>query len=239
MTVKLEIDTRQLVKDLDGLVAGIEELTKPKVLDEISRAIFIITGKRFMIDIDNYSRLNPKKMHHVYEWGGIGKSNSRLFILERDSILSGSLIISTKFLPSRMPVPIDPSLLTPGKTGKSVSKRSVFANKAAVMEAGTPVSFNAQRVLAIVGSSGIAFIAPGTQVNILHPGGLQTKNAFASYLLEWYTKNGNLIMDSSGLYERIANDVSKVLSSSNAGISEVQAAVTNIANEIDTGDIIK
>jgi hypothetical protein len=41
------------------------------------------------------------------------------------------------------------------------------------------------------------------------------------------------------LYERIANDVSKVLSSSNAGISEVQAAVTNIANEIDTGDIIK
>lgn len=237
--IKLEIDTAQLVQDLDGYVAEIEQLTKPKVLDQISRAVFTITSKRFLIDIDNYSRVNPKKMHHIYEWGKIGNSSGRLFVLERSSILDGTLLISSKFLPSKMPVPINPQLLIPGKTGKSVSKRSIFANKAEVMEKGTPVSFNAKKVLAIVGNEGAAFIAKGTRVNILHPGGLQTKNAFATYMLEWYTKNGTAIMDSSGLYERISNDVSVALSTNNFGPNEVQKVVTNIANQIDMGVIAK
>lgn len=239
MTIKLEIDTAQLVQDLEGYVAEIEQLTQPKALDQISRAVFSITTKRFMIDIDNYARLNPKKMHHVYEWGKIGSPRGRLFTLERSSILDGSLIISSNFLSSRMPVPINPQLLIPGRTGKAVSKKSIFANKAEVMEKGSPVSFNAKKVLAIVGSSGVAFIAKGTKVNILHPGGLQTKNAFATYMLDWYIKNGNIIMDSSGLYERIANDVSIALSSANAGPDEIQKVVTIIANQIDTGAIVK
>jgi len=239
MTVKLEIDTAQLVEDLDGFIGSVEELTSPKVLDQISRAVFSITSKRFMIDIDNYARLNPKKMHHIYEWGKIGNSSGRLFVLERSSILDGSLLISTNFLKSKMPVPINPQLLIPGKTGKAVSRRSVFANKAEVMEKGTPVSFNAKRVLAIFGNDGTAFIAKGTKINILHPGGIQTKNAFATYILEWYTKKGNAIMDSSGLYERIANDVSLALSSNNASAYEVQRAVTMIADQLDTGAIAK
>ena len=103
MTVKLEIDTKELVQSLDALDLGIKELTKPKVLDQISRAIFSITGERFMIDVDNYSRINPKKMHHVYEWGKIGNKSARLFVLERKSIIDGSLLISANFLPSKMP----------------------------------------------------------------------------------------------------------------------------------------
>ncbi len=239
MTLKLEIDTKQLVENLNGLTTNLESLTSPKILDQISRAVFSITGKRFMIDVDNYSKMNPKKMHHVYEWGRTGQSTARLFILKRSSILDGSLIISTDFLSSRMPVPINPELLMPGKTGKVVSRKNIFANKAEVMEAGTPVSFTAKRVLAMVGSNGIAFIAPGTKINILHPGGLQTKNAFATYLLEWYTKNGNRIMDSSGLYERIANDVSLVLNSKNANVTQIQQAITRIADQIDVGGTIK
>jgi len=239
MTIKLEIDTKQLVESLDNITAGLEELTQPQVLDQVSRAVFSITGERFMVDVDNYARMNPKKMHHVYEWGKIGDKSARLFVLERKSILDGSLLISTKFLPSRMPVPINPELLNPGRTGKSVSRKSIFANKAEVMESGAPVSFAAKRVLAFMGNNGIAFIRPGTQVNILHPGGVQTKNAFAEYLLEWYTEKGSLIMDSSGLYERIANDVAKALSIKNAGVVQVQAAVEHIANQIDVGDIIK
>jgi hypothetical protein len=239
MTVKLEINTKELVKNLDLFVSEIKELTKPKVLDEISRAIFSITTKRFLIDIDNYSRMNPKKMHHIYEWGNVGKPNSRLFVLERSLVLNGTLVISSNFLPSKMPVPINPELLTPGKTGKTVSKRNIFANKANIMESGTPVSFKAKRILAMMDGNEIAFISPGTQINILHPGGLQTRNAFATYMLEWYTKNGNTIMDSSGLYERISNDVSKVLSSSKPSAYKIQQAVTTIANQIDTGAVSK
>jgi hypothetical protein len=239
MTVKLEIDTKELVQSLDGVVFGIKELTKPKVLDQISRAIFSITGERFMIDVDNYSRINPKKMHHVYEWGKIGNKSARLFVLERQSIIDGSLLISANFLPSKLPVPINPELLNPGKTGKRVSRKSIFANKAQVMESGAPVSFSAKRVLAFMGGNGIVFIKPGTQVNILHPGGVQTKNAFAEYLLEWNTNNGSVVIESSGLYERIANDVSKVLSTKGSGATKVQRAVEQIASQIDVGAIIK
>jgi hypothetical protein len=239
MTVKLEIDTSQLIKDLDGYLLAIKELTKPKVLEQISKAIFSITGERFMIDVDNYARINPKKMHHVYEWGKVGLSNARLFELKREVILNGSLIVSTNFLPSKMPVPISPELLIPGRTGKTVSRRSIFANKATVMEAGTPVSFTAKRMLAFMGNNGIAFISPGTQINILHPGGLQTKNSFATYMLEWYTKNGNTVMDASGFYERMANDVAVVLNSNKAGITQIQAAITNLANQINIGSVIR
>jgi hypothetical protein len=239
MTIKLEIDTKQLVKDLDGFVSGIEELVQPAVLDQISRAIFSITGERFMIDLDNYARLNPKKMHHIYEWGQVGNSNSRLFILERSNILNGDLLISTNFLPSRLPVPTNSKLLHAGKTGKTVSKKSIFANKAKIMEEGRPVSFTAKRILAFAGTNGIAFISPGTPINILHPGGLQTKNAFAEYLLEWYTKKGHIVIDSSGLYERIANDVSVVLNSNKPNALKIKKAITKIADQIDVGDIIK
>jgi hypothetical protein len=239
MTIKLEIDTNQLVKSLDDFTSSIEELTQPEVLDQISRAVFSITGERFMIDVDNYARMNKKAMHHVYEWGKVGDKTARLFVLERSAILEGTLIISANFLQSRMPVPINPELLIPGKTGKFVSKQSIFANKAEVMEAGTPVSFMAKKVIAMTGTDGVVFVAPGTKINILHPGGLQTKNSFSKYLLEWYTKNGNVILDSSGLYERIANDVALVLSSNNSGVAQIRQAVTAIADQIDTGVIIK
>jgi len=239
MTLKLEIDTKQLVQGLDEVVAGLDQLLQPKALEQISRTVFSITGERFMVDVDNYARANPKKMHHVYEWGQIGNKTGRLFVLERVSVLDGSLLITTNFLQSRMPVPINPLLLQPGKTGKVVTTRNIFANKAQVMESGTPVSFQAKRVLAMTSGNGIAFIAPGTQINILNPGGIQTKNAFAEYLLEWYTKNGNVIMDSSGVYERIANDVAKVLSTGKSGAAGVQKAVTLIADAVDTGSVIR
>jgi len=239
MTLKLEIDTKQLVNELSGLVVGLEELTKPTVLSEISKAVFSITGERFMLAADNYARLNPKKMHHVYEWGGIGRPTSRLFVLERSQIIYGNLIISANFLPSRIPVPINPELLQPGRTGKIVSRKNIFRNKAEIMERGTPVSFSAKRVLAFMGNDGIAFISPGTQVNILHPGGINTTNSFTKYLVEWYTKKGNVIMESSGFYEKLSNNVALALSSNKPNISTVRAAVTKIVNQIDLGVIIK
>lgn len=239
MTVKLNVNAAQIGKDLSEWMGGIKELTSPTVLTQLSRAVFSLTGERFAIDVDNYARLNPKKMHHVYEWGKVGNKTKRLFVLERSIMINGNLVITTNFLPSKLPVPINKELLKPGSTGKVVSKKSIFANKAKVMEAGTPVSFTAKRVLSIVGNNGIAFIAPGTKINILHPGGLQTKNSFASYIIEWYTKNAGLIMDSSGLYQMIGDEVSKVMNSNNYGVSEVRLAVENVVEKFDKGVIIK
>jgi hypothetical protein len=241
MTVKLEVDAAAIAADLSEWMGGVEELTSPTVLTQIARSIFSLTGERFVIDVDAYARMNPKAMHHVYEWGQIGLPEGRLFVIERSQILYGDLIISSSFLPSKLPVPVNPQLLQPGSTGKAISRRSIFANKAEVMESGQPVSFTAQRILSFMGSEGQVFIKPGTQINILHPGGVRTTNAFADYMLEWYTTKANVIMDESGFFDALATDVAEVLNASNgtATISAVRAAVTKLADKVDLGSIIK
>jgi hypothetical protein len=236
--LRLEVDTKQLVTELENKLSGMKEMIAPSVLAEMSKAVFAITGERFALAVDGYARRNPKAMHHVYEWGGIGQPNKRLFVLERERMLGGNLAINTSFLPSKLPVPLNPGMLSSSNSGKTISRRSVFRDKAKVMESGLPVSFTAKRVLAFMGRDGIAFIAPGTHVNILHPGGVSTNNAFGEYMLEWYTRNGNVVMDSSGFYEKLAREVSLVLNRKGAGITQVRQVVAQVANSVGAGKTV-
>ena len=225
--ISLNIDSKQIVSDLDGFLSNVKQITNPSVVSEISKGIFTLTGEEFVKSVDRYARMNPKKMHHVYEWGKVGEPSGRLFVLERNSVLNGSLIINAKFLPSRMPVPINPELLQQGKNGKIVTRRSIFADKATVMEEGRSVSFTAKRILSFVGDSGLVFVKPGTQINILHPGGKGVNGAFSEFLLEWYTNNGYSAMDNSGFFEKISNNVSIALNQNNATINTVKRAVSD------------
>lgn len=237
--IQLQIDTKQLVEELNNKIAGIKEMQAPSVLATMSKIVFTITGERFMVATDQYARRNPKKMHHVYEWGGIGNPAKRLFVLERQRLLGGNLMIVSRFLPSRMPVPINPGLLNPGPNGRVVSRKNIFRNKASVMESGQMISFTAKSVLAFMGNDGIVFVKPGTTINIAHPGGLETNDAFSKHMLEWYTTRAALVLDGSGVYERISNDVSIALSVKGAGITATRMAVERIANTIVGGkDVI-
>lgn len=236
--ISLEVNTGSLVSDTDNLLSGLKSIKSSSVLSEISKAVFTITAERFGIATDNYTRSNPKKMHHVYEWGKVGQKEGRLFTLERASIADGILVINTNFLPSRLPVPINPELLTPGKTGKVVTKRDIFANKASVMEDGKEISYVAKHMLAFAGTNGLVFIRPGTQVNILRPGGSEVKGAFGEFMLLWYTDNGISVLDESGIYERIANDVSVALSKKGAGVAAVRKAVANIITSSDLDKVV-
>lgn len=230
--IQLEIDTKQLIQEIDSKIAGVKEMTSSSVLGELSKAVYSLTSEKFLTAVDNYARRNPKAMHHVYEWGKIGDSKFRLFVLERSVVLGGNLTISSRFLPSKMPVPINPELLNPGRTGKAVSRKSIFANKAEVMESGKMVSFTAKRVLAFMGNDGIAFIKPGTTVNIAHPGGIKTTNAFSSFMLDWYTRNGNKVIDSSGFYDKLESEVVSALEVKGAGAKAVREAVIRAVNSI-------
>jgi hypothetical protein len=233
--IRLQIDTKEMMSEIQNKLNGAKELMSPSVLNELSKIVFTITSERFMISADSYARANPKKMHHVYEWGGIGNPTKRLFVLKRESLLGGDMVINSIFLPSRMPVPINPELLRAGKTGKAVTKKNIFRDKAEVMESSRNVSFTAKKVLAFMGSNGIVFIKPGTTINIAHPGGIGTKNAFAEYMLEWYITKGSEIMDASGVYQTIENEVASVLNIKGTGITQVKQAVARIANTIDNG----
>lgn len=237
--IQLQINAKTLISEIDNKLSGIKELTAPTVLQEIAKAAFTITGERFMIDADNYSRNNPKKMHHVYDWGGIGKPFARLFILERSRILSGSLQISAKFIASKLPVPIPAELQTPGSNGRSVTSKNIFRNKAQVMEDGQAITYNARKMLAFLGTEGIVFVAPGTTINIEHPGGISTKNAFAEYFARWYSDNAQTIMNSSGIYEKIVDSAANALNRTGSGIAEVRKAVANtVASTVGDRSII-
>ena len=221
-----------LNKELALKVNALSQITNGKILDDVARAAFVILGKRFMRATDTYSAVFPKKMHHVYEWKQVGNPKARLFVLERLSILNGNLTISSKFLLSKTPVPVPAELTNPGKTGKYVSTRSVFAQKAEVMETGRAVTFQARKTLAFLGTQGIQFIRAGKTVNIANPGGAPVKNAFSSYMAEWFSRNSQTIMDSSGLYEKIVQEASIVLNKTGSGIVDVEYAVKQVVDTI-------
>lgn len=223
--ISLEIDASSVATQLSNFLNNMKQITKPEVVDEIAKAVFTITAEKFVLAVDKYARANPKRMHHVYEWGQIGQVEGRLFVLVRSSVLEGTVLIDSQFLPSKLPVPVNPQLLIPGSTGKVVTKKSIFKYKADVMEKGNPVSFTAEKILSFVGSDGLVFIKPGTTVNILNPGGVGTKHAFADFFIAWYTDFAGSAIDSSGLYERLSQDIAIALNGNRANINTVKSAV--------------
>jgi hypothetical protein len=239
--IKLSINKdslSNLENQLNLKVEAIGMMTQKSYLQEVSKAAFVIVGEKFMKAIDRYSALNPKRMHHIYEWGKVGNPTARLFVLERVALLGGTSVTQSNFLMSKTPVPINPELLFPGKTGKYVSRRNIFRNKASVMESGVPITYQAQRMLAFMGRDGMKFIQPGTTINIRNPGGVATKSSFSRYMLEWYEKNAQLIMDSSGLYERIVNEASVILSKNNTGPADIKRSVAEISNAVSHGRVV-
>jgi hypothetical protein len=235
--IKLSIDQislNNLNKELSAKIASLDKLTQDSVLNEIARAAFVILGERFIKATDTYASVFPKKMHHVYEWKQIGNPSARLFVIERLSLLNGNLIISSKFLPSKTPVPVPSELTTPNKKGKYVSTKTIFAQKAEVMESGKAVSFAARKTLAFLGQQGIQFIKEGKIVNIANPGGREVKNSFTEYMVEWFEKNSQPIMDSSGLYEKIVQEVSIALNENGTGPQDIQSIITKVVDKIAT-----
>jgi hypothetical protein len=230
--IKLAINKDVFISQILEKVSAIEELLSPTVLQEVAKGAFTILGERFVVAVDREAVRNPKKLHHIYEWGKIGNPSGRLFVIERAGILGGTLIINTSFLPSRLPVPVPKELKTPGPTGKFVSSKNIFKYKAEVMEKGFPISFDTKKIITFLGSEGQVFVPPGKTITIMNPGGIQTKNAFRDFMVMWYTEHSNTIMDASGFYEKIAHDTALVVSSAGGNKTAVKSVVAQIVNSI-------
>lgn len=216
-------------------ITAIGYMTSPDWLQEVSRAAFVILGERFMLAVDRFSAPNKKAMHHIYEWNKIGYPAARLFVLNYVPLTSGAFVNEITFKESKVPVPIDPELLIPGKTGKIVTARNVFRRKAEVMELGLPVAFEAKKTLAFMTKAGMHFAGPGTRIVISTPGGKYTKNSLGSFMVGWYNKNAQVVMDSSGLYEKIANEAALILDRDNTSLEDVRAATFKIVDTIVAG----
>lgn len=167
--------------------------------------IFAQIEKDFYGYIDAQARSKPKSLHHVYEWKKVGNENGRLFRLRQTSSEGLSFRLTYEFMPSKTRVP---------SNGPS-KKRYVFANKAAIMEAGFPLVIkprgNGRLVFEIHGST--VFMPKGVSVTVKNPGGTKARNQFSLMYSRFFS--GQLVNNSikrSGFQAIFKSKMGKALS---------------------------
>ena len=187
--------------------------------------IFKQLEQDFGLYIDSQARVNPKSLHHVYEWNKVGIPGSRLFKLNVSNSSGLSFKIGSTFLPSKSSVP--------NNFGK---KRYVFANKASIMEAGMPLVIRprAAERLVFETSTGVVYMPKGASVTVTRPGGGKATGRFQIAYAQFFT--GNLVngaIKRSGFQQlfnsaltkamRVPADVRKVKYSFNPNTLNMQA----------------
>lgn len=119
--------------------------------------------------VDTKARINPRSLHHVYEWNRTGSPAARLFDLRRMSSGTLSFQIDYFFKPSRT-----------FSSNKSSKKKYKFTNKASIMESGTPVTISprSSKRLVFEINNEVVFMPEGQSVVVRNPGGKAAKNQF-------------------------------------------------------------
>lgn len=228
-------DILSIESELNLKIGGAKELSAPSILEAIGDAVFTMTATSFLRAMNIEAKANPKSYHHIYEWNKVGSPASRLFFLYKEVNSKGRLVIKPGFVKSRTPVPIAKELLQPGKTGKSVSSRYVFRDKASVMESGKPVIFRATKNIPMSDNGKIRFVAAGTVIKNYHPGGRQVKGSFEKFYDNWFATKVNDVIRRSGMLGAIDDEVAKVLNKRGAGPAQVRAAIINLLKQYSKG----
>ena len=156
--------------------------TNKQFQSKFQTILFNQIEKDFGNYVDSQARVNPKSLHHMYEWKKVGVPSSRLFNLRVAGTSGLSFKIVSEFKPSKSMVPTN--------FGKS---RHVFTNKASVMEAGNPVTIrprNAERLVFEI--DGLVVRMPkGVPVTVKRPGGGKATGRFKIAYAQFFT--GNLV----------------------------------------------
>ena len=130
-----------------------------------------IVKQAFYKYVDSTARLDPDSLQHVYEWGQVGQSGSRLFQIEAFTGRQ-SIRFVTEFQQS---------------TSVSPTSTEPFVNKASVMESGSMVTISppAGGVLAFEGDDG-EMVFTSNEVQVDEPGGPQAKGGFAAATRDFF-----------------------------------------------------
>ena len=231
-------DLLNIEEELNLKVGGIKELSAPKVLEELANAVFTLTGKSFIKAMNLQAKANPKKYHHIYEWNRVGVSSQRLFLIYKQSSTNGKLIIKPAFIKSKTKVPVPSELQNPGRTGKAVAARHVFRDKAYIMEMGKPIIYRTRKPQPIPQNGQIRFVAAGTIIKNLNPGGKQVKGSFEQFFNNWYSTKVNSVINSSGILEKIDQETAKILNNKKAGSIQVKTAIINLLKQYSKGETV-
>jgi hypothetical protein len=111
---------------------------------EYAHATLALSFNQWM---NNIARMNPHAFQHVYEWPRVWHNYTETVGVDEDRLWKNTLsgrgrdrTVGFKLLASRRPTPVDPILLEPGPSGKSVKEGiHIFTWKAPVFEYNLPV----------------------------------------------------------------------------------------------------
>jgi len=137
---------------------------------EFNRVLGGYTAEALGHYIDSKARMNPQSLHHVYEWGAVGNSSSRLFSF---SVVAkgNSINFNGRFLPSRTTPP---------------NSNDVFSDKATVMENRIAITVEpkSSNVLAFEEDGEMVFTT--TSIYIANPGGDEVAGSFGRVVDEFF-----------------------------------------------------
>ncbi len=137
--------------------------------------------------VDNVSRGNSYKYHHIYEFNEVGDKNSRLFV---GTINGNNPVLSYSFK----------------QASKPSNSGYVFKNKAFVMENGIPLRIRA------TDSPRLVFEYKGdmyskTQVFVPNPGGTEVEGSFSELFYRFMTTQADTALKELGFFEAIEKGI--------------------------------
>ena len=154
--------------------------------------------------IDSNARVNPKALHHIYEWYKVGSPDARLYDINYTVSNLGLSFVSTL------------KQSTSIKDGSNVP----FYNKAKIMEEGTPVTIKPNKADVLVFEDGGETVFTKGKVTVSNPGGQATTGSFNKVVDVFFNKYfTQAFLKSSGIKQYLENPITykKNLASAKVG----------------------
>jgi hypothetical protein len=178
-------DMKNIIDYSVGFLEGVQ-VGKVKFLNNVG----ILTKKLLEEYIDSNARVNPKALHHVYEWYKVGSPDARLYDINYTISNLGLSFVSTM------------KQSTSIKDGSSVP----FYNKAKIMEEGTPVTIKPKKADVLVFEDGGETVFTKGKVVIQSPGGTATTGSFERVVNTFFNKYfTQAFLSSSGMLQYFNN----------------------------------
>lgn len=230
-------DIQKIIEEAAKKSQGVAELTNPFLMKEFSDAIFTVTSKAFIKALNIEARSNPKAYHHIYEWGKVGNNASRLVVIEKVLSSSKRVVLKANFLDSKTAVPIPAIMQEPGTSGRSVTKKNIFAKKAIIMESGRAIIYRTKKNTPMNIGGELKFIAAGTLIRNFNPGGVAVRGAFGKFFELWFNTKAESVINSSGMMKAVQEETAKILSEPGAGSDKVRSGITQVYKQYSKGEV--
>lgn len=164
--ISVKFNANKFIKDMNnfieynvGFIDGAQK-AKPVMMKNLAIKIEEILGNF----IDTMARVDPQRLHHIYEWYQTGSPNARLFEINYVTT-NGGLTFSYTFSQS---------------TSISRGSKEPFYNKAMIMENGVPVTIAPQSSKVLVFEQDGKTVFTRKPITIEHPGGDNVRGSFAA-----------------------------------------------------------